>query len=503
MKYQLTELIKSLSKEELRNFKIYSSRFKYKGEEKKMITLFDWLKSETYDEYDISLPNLLFPNGSKNAYYQLKSRLAKEIENSLLLIHNSKGGEYSVYRFLQLSTIFKQKADYKKSYFFLQKAEKLAKHEGKNSLLNIIYFEMLDIYAKNPDGNLDKLRDKGLVNAERFVREFRYKIMLSSLKGKLYGTNFSSKSNPSIMTVFDETITALKMEDDLPFSIPLKIHMNESVRNVMLVRKEYVNLSEFLMIQYDEFKKEGIFKVEKEEEIKQLTWIINTLLRQRKIGQVNHYTDVLGKLLTSPENQHFKERYKWLLNQCRLISFTYSKRLDEAIALLENLEADKNKIPLFPIAVNLNLSVLHYYQGNMEDAFNYLAKILLDDDFKKLSVPLQMTVLVVELILRLENDDLFYAHNKYNSMRRKYRNYLMKDEYSRDKSFLNIIRDLIKEKKKKTDISSQLMQLINDFIDNSPPMEPGSNEIICYHIWLKGLLNSNPYYDLVIETLEE
>ena len=52
VKYALTNLIKSLNTEEIRNFKMYISRTVLKKGEKKILVLFDVIAQNKYDEYD-------------------------------------------------------------------------------------------------------------------------------------------------------------------------------------------------------------------------------------------------------------------------------------------------------------------------------------------------------------------------------------------------------------------------------------------------------------------
>ncbi len=502
MKHQLTKLIISLSKEEIRNFKLYSSRFRYKGEDKKMIRLFDYIKSGQYDEYDLTLTELLFSNASKNAYYQLKNRLIKEIEESLLLLHKPQNEEYSIYKLLQLVNVFSSKAEYDKSLFYLQKAEKLANKTNNTLVLNVIYDKWMDdIGSMMSETEIQGFEMKSLGNLENSLTEFKYKVLVSSLRTKLSKANFSSKSTQTIAEILDETIRTLKIENKALSSTKLRLRLNESIRNVLLIRKQYKELSEYLIEDFSRFENESIFESQIEEKIKQLTWIINVLLRLKRVAEMNIYISQLEKVLDAPENSRLSERYKWLFAQCKLISFTYNNQLGNAIELLESLVPEKDKVPHFPIFVNLNLAVLHYYNKNIEISLDYLAKIILDDSFGKISTPLQLTVLIVELVLRVENGDHFYAKNKYGSLRRKYRNHLTNKDYKRDKDFLDLLRDLIKDKQKER-VNPVLLQKIKGFIEASPPFEPGSNEVICYHLWLEAHMRKITYFERVLQEIK-
>jgi tetratricopeptide (TPR) repeat protein len=338
-----------------------------------------------------------------------------------------------------------------------------------------------------------------MANLERANFEFRSKVLVSTVKEKLRSSNYSHKSPETITKHLEDVVTALKMADDYSSSFKLRLEINKCVRNVMIVRREYNELAKYLMYEYETLKTEGVFKKSgKDEEIKLLTWIINVLLRIKEIEHMNHYISLLENVISSHSSHVFRQKYKWLLYQCKVISYAYSAQINRAIELLLSLEVEREKVPHYPIFVNLNLALLYYYNGDFAQSFDFLAKIILDDSFRKLSPPLQITVLSVELILRVENGDYTYAQNKYTNLRRKYRNYLSRSNYDRDKSFLNLLREIIKEMTR-NGISDNLERKIETFIEESPAFEPGSNEAICYHLWLKGFMMKKSYYRLVLE----
>ena len=60
--YNLTELINALNKEEIRNFKLYSSRINNSGDsESKTILLFDLIKTQQLDEFSDEVVGKVYP----------------------------------------------------------------------------------------------------------------------------------------------------------------------------------------------------------------------------------------------------------------------------------------------------------------------------------------------------------------------------------------------------------------------------------------------------------
>ncbi len=501
MKYQLTNLVKSLTKEEVRNFKVYSSRFRVKEDTKKLVQLFEYLRNDEYDEYEDEVASLLFPEKSKNAYYQLKNRLVREIEDSLLMLHKNKGDDYAVMRQLQLSKIFLDKGEYQKSKDCLHKANKFAKHSKNKILQCIIYDRWLDLESAMPSGDIREIANLASDHIDQTGFELKSKVLIMSVKDELFRSNNSSKSSHSVIQTLDETVQELRMSDEFTNSAILRIQVSDSVKHVLLVKKQYRELVEFLQQELKNFREDSLFsKTTREQEVKYLSWIINALLRIRRINEVNQYIDELEELLGRAENQQLANKHKWLLFQCRLVGLVYSGKNKDAIALLSDLEGQPERVPHYPLMVLLNLGLLHYYENDLERSLDYLTEIIGGESFKKFATPLQITVAVIELVIRVEKDDYVYALNRHKNIKRKYRNFLAKEEYERDKNFLDILKDIISDALDPNP-SKKLKSKIKQFIHDSPPFEPGSNEALCYQLWLQAYLKKRNYYQLVLEDI--
>jgi len=110
MKYQLTQLVQSLNREEVRNFKLLTSKYKTKGTSS-IVLLFDVLRKKEIDEYDDEIISRILPGSTKNNYYRLKNRLIEEVENSLVELHRKKDESFEIFRLLRLARIFIYKSN--------------------------------------------------------------------------------------------------------------------------------------------------------------------------------------------------------------------------------------------------------------------------------------------------------------------------------------------------------------------------------------------------------
>ncbi|MEQ8416666.1 MAG: hypothetical protein RIF36_05305 [Imperialibacter sp.] len=179
----LFQLIKSLTKAEKRNFKLYAKRINGK-EDSKFITLFDVMDDvDVYDEKVIlkKAPSLI-PQQLSN----LKSHLYGQVLKSLRLIHINYDYPIEVREQIDYARVLYNKGLYKQSLRILDKLKQKAAENNEEILqLEIIDFEKLieGQYITRSIGN----RAEELVNESRHVTKIIAKTQeLSNLSISLY-----------------------------------------------------------------------------------------------------------------------------------------------------------------------------------------------------------------------------------------------------------------------------------------------------------------------------
>jgi hypothetical protein len=84
----LEKVIFSLTSDEVRRFKILSNRFKSE-DEKKLIVLFDTIRSEKFIDEEQEIVKSLYQTNdaqTRNRYYRLRNKLLENIEKSLVFL---------------------------------------------------------------------------------------------------------------------------------------------------------------------------------------------------------------------------------------------------------------------------------------------------------------------------------------------------------------------------------------------------------------------------------
>ncbi len=501
MRYYLTNLISSLSKEEVRYFKIYNTRFKYLGEAKKVIQLFDLIRIKKVDEYDASIIDQFYDSGSKNAFYRLKNRLVSDIEASIVQMNQKNDEESTIYYNLHLAKIFFHKSDYEKSLNYLEKARKIAEKTNRYDLLNTIYSKYIKLTRYNSKLDIDKYIDLSKNNLELLEITTHNDLLISKVNFKLRKSNFSGK-NELLSQMLDDIVNELKMKSEFLKTPLLRFQMNHCVRGILLEKKDFSTLIEYLTSSYKEFKNEKLFNQEfHEEKLILLSWIVNTLPRSGNFNQINIYINELQEALTEFGGLH-SANYRWLYYQTKVIYYSFSRKINEAIELIKGIQEDNTLtvIPHYHIFTHFNLSVLYFYLKDYGASLSAISNIILSSDFNKNAVNWQMAISLVEIILRIENKDLIFANNRCAEFSRRFKKQLKDEKYSRERDFLRILKGF-------TSLSNPIsnpkqLHKISDFIEKSPQFEPGANEAINYKLWLISKLEKRDYYEVMLETFD-
>ncbi|WP_298532901.1 hypothetical protein [uncultured Algibacter sp.] len=182
-KDNLFVLIKSLSKSEKRQFKLYVGRLGV-NEDSKFLTLFNILdKLSAYDEATILKKGIV----KKQQLSNLKAHLYKQILISLRLNPSHQDIRVQIREQLDFATILYHKGLYKQSLKILDKAKNLAiSNEEKNVAYEIVELEKV-IESQYITRSLNNRADELSVQAKELSQQNVLASKLSNLSLQLYG----------------------------------------------------------------------------------------------------------------------------------------------------------------------------------------------------------------------------------------------------------------------------------------------------------------------------
>ena len=138
MKNVLNSIIQSLSKQEIRFFKLFIKRTDNK--KRKDVDLFDFMKKKG-DALKIkdALKKL---ETNTNNYHQIKNRLYHELNNSMVWQHIWKDNQSKSFSYVLLSRVYKNKGELELAFHYLKYAEKEAIDSELYEILSIVYTEI-------------------------------------------------------------------------------------------------------------------------------------------------------------------------------------------------------------------------------------------------------------------------------------------------------------------------------------------------------------------------
>ncbi|MCB0516497.1 MAG: hypothetical protein R2798_12435 [Chitinophagales bacterium] len=500
-KYHLTQLVQALNKEELRNFKLYSARLQHEHKTNKTVELLDEIKYQNKDEFSDELVQSFFAAENKNAFYRLKNRLMNDIENSLLLIHREKDIKFEIYKLIELGNIFRYKSKYELAFYYLQKAEKVARSSaGYSDMLNVVYDEIIslanDYYQINPEIYIQKKQK----NIEENLDATQATYLIASINYQLKSSNFSFKEK-NISQKLDQLIKNLSINPHIADSQQVQFQIHEALRTNLLQKKDFVQLETYLLESLHKFEKLKYFADKYyEKKFIILNWLINVQAINLKFAESLRYTEIFHEELQK-NNRKFYDKYLWVYHQSLILNYSFLNRNREVIELLTDIKDNPklNGHSFYDVLIYLNLSIAYFNENKISQAMKHLLPLLMPEVYSKLSRNLILNISIVEIILHIENEDLLYLESKIKELKRNFRSEFKTTQYAREKDFIDLLQHIVFTPQAFK--SKKLRQKISAFIEESPVFEPGSNEAINYKLWLVSKMEKKAYYRLILEAV--
>jgi len=497
----LVQIIKNLKKEEIRNFKIFTNRFQ-RQEDMKINTLFDLMKSDKYVDEDKLLIPILFPDekSTTNAYYRLKNRLKTELEKSLLNLHHNLDEKIETINFITLSSIFSYKAQYELSIHYLKKAEKTAQQNEFYDLLDLIYSQIIELsylfYEIDPLEFIDKRKE----NTKKSMIFMEAMNAVAAVSYKLRKSNIGKTAD--IDQTLQQTLKELNIASEV-YKIPnVKIKIHFCIRNILFQNKDFDRLEKYMIEAYNEFESENLFtKSTHTNKLKMITWIINTLMINKKWNDSIKYTELLHEELNK-YNKLYYDNFIWAYYQSLITSYMSSDQLNEAIKLLEQIiELPSHKgVTFYEYAIYVNLSLCYYFKKNISEAIKTLSRLFLKDIYSKLTIEYQFAISILEIVLHYENANLDYVTYRIGEMKRQFRSLLKGDNFKDEKAFMKLLTNISNKPDPMHD--KALLAQMNTFVKMASEFQVGSGKHIDCGIWVQAKLDKQPYYTYLYKALQ-
>ncbi len=483
----LPQIIGNMSKEEIRNFKLFINRTE-KSSERKDELLFNLVRKQFPDYDEEKILKKLYSSDDKNALYRLKNRLSDDIGKSLSL-HYFDSNEYAVIlNSILLSRLFQTKGQARTAYYYLNKAFKKANENEQIEWLDIIYGEFIKLSHETLEINPEEYIQKRKDNRSKLSIIQEIDDILAALIYRIKVSQNFAKQNTEILSLLQKTVNDFAKSKDVKNSPVLRFKIYQSVSRILLQQQDYKSLEKYLLKTYREFTKEKLFnKNNHDTKLQMLTYLINSLFYNRKIDLSLEYVDQLRSAMNE-YNKLLHDKYLFYYYNSMVINYTV-KDIDKAIEILQEAKENSSikKLPIYSVFVYLNLAVLNFDKKNFKESLKNLVKPMMQDAFQHLDEAWHLKLAVFELMIRYELEDFDYLETKINRIKKEFAQLIKKEEYSRQQQMILTIEMMMNSDGLKK--NKQLMKYIDQLLNNIMEGSSSETDIINYGDWLRAKFN--------------
>jgi tetratricopeptide (TPR) repeat protein len=476
MNNALDTIVQSLSKEEVRFFKLFLKRTDNKN--RKDVDLFDYMKKKKCDFTTKDVLKKLETN--PNNYYQIKNRLYHELNNSMVWQHIWKDNQSKSFSFVLLSRVYKNKGELELAFHYLKKAENEAIDSELYEILSIVYTETIQLSHELISIDVDHYIELKRNNIKILSEIDEMDLLLAKIMYDIRTKQNFGKSDISLFKLIKRKYVKISKENNLVNSARFRIKLFKMYSRLLLQERDYQSLEKFLIESNNEFEKDKLFdRSNHNEKLTLLTYLTNCLYKTKQYKQSLKYAELL--LISMKEYDSFlHDKYLFFYYNSLVLNYAKTDK-DKALDYLN--KASKNevikKLPSYTSFIYLNKSLIYFHQDNFIDAQKNMSRLILQEDFLLLDKAFQLKILIADVIIRFKNGQ----HNiidKIKDIRRNHKQLLLDEEYVRDREMINIISKKIYDE----DILDDKKRILSCMSDsNSEDLD-----IISYNIWLRNNL---------------
>jgi hypothetical protein len=478
----LYKSIKSLYKEEIINYKLYTNRTQAEANRKDVV-LFDLMRKSSNDvEESTHIKTIYGKITDKNKYYRLKNRLHKELCNSLVQFHYYETDGNAIYSELILFNIFITKNEWEIAGHHLEKAEKKAILANDLTLLDLIYNEKIRFASNYSFADIKTIVEKSEDNFKKLQHLKQLDFAIAKSVYELYKAQGFANTGDKVFLALKKITKNLEKIKEYKNDGLFRTRCFEGLSRVLLSQQNYKELERFSLSNFNDFKKEGLFtKNNHHTKLQLLTYICNSLFMNKKHMLAIDWIHEL-KLAMSEFNGLLYNRYVFFYYNSLVNNYSVINP-QKSIEVLMKAKTEKVIIshPTHLGYVYLNLAGAHFDLKEHRVALKYVLELYQHKLFSVLENGFKLKISILEIILRLELNDFDYTEKLIKQLYATYKELTKENEYAIDLNFIKTIKILLlKHQFQNTKTSRSFIQR---FLNEKSSVK--ATQIIDYNTWLK------------------
>jgi tetratricopeptide (TPR) repeat protein len=470
------EIVDLLTKEELRNFKLFASRTN-DHEERKDLKLIDAMRSPSYDEDKVAAS--LYDGEDRNSFYRLKNRLVNDLGKSLLVLHYERSDFNQILNKILLGRLFLEKGNPSLAHSYFVKAEKQAVDAGMPELLNLIYNELIRLSQESLDVPPEEYIRKRKENRKKLLAVHEIDDVLAAVIYKIRNSQTFSSGGDDIVKVLEKTIKAYSVSPETRSDVTLRTRIYQSVSRILLQRQDFISLEKYLVKTFKEFTADKVFNKNNHEiKLQMLVYLVNSLFKNEKHEKSLDYVELLRKAMEEYDRSLYS-KYLFYYYNGLVINYTVIDKRKAISTLEEAIEQPEIiKSPVNQLFLRLNLAVVNFDLKDFKISLKHLVKLYRSKEYDNLDASFRLKIRIAELLIRYELDDFDFILHQITLLKKEFADLLKVDDFEREGLLLGFLKSASNDSTS-GNLSRDAAQLHKELVKNR------QNDVINYSAWLK------------------
>jgi hypothetical protein len=475
----LSQVVSGMTKEQVRYFKMFMAGSGTGS--RKDLTLFDYIRKHEGGYDDEKIFRKIYPGESKNSYYRLKNRLLRDLACSLSVQHFDEDELVHALHLLALVRFYFSRNHMRLAHYYLRKAEQEALRIESLELLDFIYSEYIKLSHEMVSINPEVYIKRRLENQEKMKQLRAMDDVLAMVSYRMKITqNFSAGANP-VIRLLEKTMKEFSAGKSLVTSPALRFRMYHAVSQVLLQKRDYKALAEYLLEVYAGFESEKLFsRSNHDTRLQMLTYMVNALFKSGRYRESLAYAERLMQAMNEYQRLHY-DKYIFFYYNSLVINYSRSDR-DKAIAILEEMKQNSKirSSPFYEMFIYLNLAVVFFDKQDYHRSIRNLSRLYMLEGYKEADASLQFKIALAEIMIRYELRDFDLLEYKLKQLKKDFRLLLTRKENQREQDLLEVIKALMNEESLRE--SKAAMRSARRIIQGT---ESSDSEVLNYSNWLR------------------
>lgn len=479
----LQDFIKSLAKEELKSYKLYTKRT-HNFDDRKDVELFDSIKKNV-DESDAFHHKAIYKKAKPDTkYYRLKNKITDDLGVVLANLNHRKP-EIDALHLLALAKIFNQKKQFSLSLHYLKLAERKAIDKEDYALLEAIYEQMIRLSMQNIEIAPTQIIEKRNENSQRLklLQDLENNLALLSHEVKT-SQNLTPKA--TMTEWLNQTLKSTLKLSYVKNSPHLRIKVFQNLSRLLLLLKDYKSLEFYLRTCLTEFENDNLFnKNTHEVKLQLLVYLSNASFMLEKHKQSLEYAT---ELYTSLQ-QYDKVQYnQYIFYYYNILVNNYSKtNLEKAVETLNDAQLQpviKNN-PTHYFYVLSNLAISYFDLKKHKLAGKLFSQMYISQNYKIVDTNFKIKILIFELVNKLELEDYDVCIKQLANIKKLISEIKDKDSVKYDLALIKLIEGFLTQQ----DIRWRPMKSFIVAFIKKHEAEIDQSGLINYTNWLSSKVN--------------